>query len=47
MLIGAFNPTTPVPLTALMFLFVASAMAVHLHYRKLLARRPPPDDLPF
>lgn len=44
---GAFNPSTPVPLAALMLLFVASALAVHLRYRKLLASQPPPPDLPF
>jgi DHA1 family bicyclomycin/chloramphenicol resistance-like MFS transporter len=47
MLMGAFNPSTPVPLTALMFLFVAGALAVQLRFRTLLARQPPPSDLPF
>jgi MFS transporter, DHA1 family, multidrug resistance protein len=47
MAMGAFNPVTPVPMTALMFLCIAIAMAVHLHYRKLLSREPPPANIPF
>jgi hypothetical protein len=47
LLMGAFNPSTPVPLTGLMFLFVAGALAVQLRYRALLARQPPPSDVPF
>jgi DHA1 family bicyclomycin/chloramphenicol resistance-like MFS transporter len=47
MVMGAFHPVTAVPMTALMFLCSASALAVDLRYRKLLASRPPPPDLPF
>jgi DHA1 family bicyclomycin/chloramphenicol resistance-like MFS transporter len=46
LLMGAFNPTTSLPLTALMLLFGAGALGIHLYYRKLLLRGPPPS-LPF
>ena len=46
-LMGAFNPATPVPLAALMLACVLGALAVDLHYRRLLAKMPPPPDLPF
>ena len=47
MIMGAFNTQTPVPMTALMLICSVAALAVQLHYRKLLASREPPEDLPF
>jgi DHA1 family bicyclomycin/chloramphenicol resistance-like MFS transporter len=47
LLMGAFSPETPAPMMGLMLLCAAGAMAVNRHYRKLLARQPPPADLPF
>lgn len=47
LVMGAFNPETPVPLMALMLVCAGAATAVNLRYRRLLARQPPPADLPF
>jgi DHA1 family bicyclomycin/chloramphenicol resistance-like MFS transporter len=47
MIMGAFNTVTPVPMTALMLFCALAALLVDLRYRRLLASRPPPPDLPF
>jgi DHA1 family bicyclomycin/chloramphenicol resistance-like MFS transporter len=44
---GAFNPTSPLPMAGLMLACALAALAVDLRYRKLLASQPPPPDLPF
>ena len=47
LVMGAFNPVSPVPMTALILVCAGAALAVHLRYRTLLNREPPPADLPF
>ena len=44
---GAFNPTSALPLAGLMLVCALLALSVDLYYRKLLASQPPPPDLPF
>ena len=47
LVMGAFNPTSPMPMTGLMLACAGAALAVHLRYRTLLNATPPPPDLPF
>jgi DHA1 family bicyclomycin/chloramphenicol resistance-like MFS transporter len=42
-----FNAESPLPMTGLMLAFAAAALATNLYTHKLLARLPPPPDLPF
>lgn len=44
---GAFNPTTAVPMAGLMLVCALLALLVDLRYREVLASQPPPPDLPF